>query len=159
MRFFIFLTLMALAIPSYSADFKSLQLNDLETGKVFRFSEIKAKLIIVDFWASWCGPCQESLPFFESLHQKYKDKGLVVVGIAMDDDLKNSKDFLKNQKINFKMVYGGGGGIQSDFGIDAIPRTMILDSELKIVKVIKGFGVGKKEIFDTIIKEKVIQKK
>ena len=67
-------------------------------------ASLKGKVVIVDFWASWCAPCKEEMPVLEKLYKKYKDRGLVVVGVSVDNELANVKTFLKTMPVSFHIV-------------------------------------------------------
>ncbi|HEX7914216.1 TlpA disulfide reductase family protein [Rudaea sp.] len=82
-----------------------LELSDVE-GKPRRLSEFDGKLVLLNFWATWCGPCREEMPLLDATHEKFADKGLLVVGIAIDDS-DAVRDFLKDYPIRYPILLAG----------------------------------------------------
>ena len=114
-------------------------LKDLE-GEEVSLSDYEGKIIFVNFWATWCGPCKREIPGFIELQNKYKDD-LVTLGISTDR--RGTKDrvapFAKNYNINFPVLFSDGK-VEKDYGgIRAIPTTFILDRELDIAQKIRGY--------------------
>lgn len=101
----------------------------------------KGKVSVVYFWATWCAPCQLETPKLVKLYNRFKDKGVVVIGIALDNADK-VRAFTKKMGVDYPTVYGGTSAIQigRDLGNDvgAVPFTVILDKSGKIVETIKG---------------------
>ena len=83
---------MAAEVGEVAPDFT---LSDIEEGKAeFTLSDLRGKIVYLDFWASWCAPCLKSLPLYNELHAKYKDQGLEIVGINIDNPIEDGLDFL-----------------------------------------------------------------
>jgi thiol-disulfide isomerase/thioredoxin len=88
---------------------------------------LKGKVVIVDFWATWCPPCRQEIPGFVELQKQYGDKGLVVVGLSLDDEMEAVKEFCKAQKVNYPVFVVGQDTTAAWGNIEAIPTTFILD--------------------------------
>ncbi len=82
-------------------------------GQQFDIAKYKGKVVIVDFWATWCGPCRESLPDLKDVYEKYHDKGLEVVGVSLDSELSDLTDFLDKEKLPWVNIVGEGKGMGS----------------------------------------------
>jgi peroxiredoxin len=96
-------------------------------GKVVHLSDFKGKVVLVDFWATWCGPCAIEIPWFVEFQRKYKDRGLEVVGISMDDDgWKAITPFVANKKINYRILLGDDTTGDLYGGVEALPTTWIV---------------------------------
>ena len=93
--------------------------------------DLKGKAAIVEFWATWCPPCRASIPHLNEIHKKFKDKGLVVVGIT-DEDKTTVEKFQKTLPMDYNVAVGGAA-IQKKFGINGIPHAFIVGKDGKIV--------------------------
>ncbi len=108
-------------------------------GKSMKLSDLKGKVVIVDFWATWCPPCRKGIPDLIALKKKYGAKGFEIVGVSVDTDTKNEVvPFMKEQKINYPVVYGNMNVYQQYGGIRAIPTSFVIDKQGKIVASYEG---------------------
>lgn len=107
-------------------------------GGNFSLAAQKGKVVLVDFWASWCGPCRKSLPALDKLQAKYKDQGLVVVGVSLDDDVTNAINFLDRVPVSFTILTDTTGASGEAFHVVAMPTSFIVDAEGRIVARFEG---------------------
>jgi thiol-disulfide isomerase/thioredoxin len=138
------------SMSASTADSKapSWELRDLE-GRQVKSSDFAGKVLILDFWATWCAPCRNEIPGFIELQKEYGDRGLVVVGVSLDEEGPAViKRFMKELGINYPIVLGEVGLMQ-DFGGTAIPTTVIIDRRGNIVARHVGFAA--KETFENEI--------
>ncbi len=119
--------------------------------KVDLAKKLKGKVVIVDFWASWCEPCKIELPALAKLHKKYKGK-LVIIGVNVDDNLNDAKTFLKDHPVGFDLVHDKGQKVSAELGIEKMPTSFIL-SNGKIVKVHEAFREGDEKKIDAEVKK------
>ncbi len=115
-------------------------LQDL-SGQRVRFSEFKGRTVLLDFWATWCGPCVAEIPKLEAIHRKYKDKGLVVIGMNTESDHARVKDFIRG-KISYSVLLDAGGKAQ-EYGVQGLPTKIYIDEEGRIRYRDLGFNPGK----------------
>jgi len=121
-------------------------------GGEFTLSSLKGKVIILDFWATWCGPCRMEIPGFVELYAKYKDKGLEIVGVALDRGGELAVGpFAKQYGMNYIIVFGDRKITQKYGGIPGIPTTFIIDRDGNVVG--KHIGYAPKEAFEGVIKK------
>lgn len=121
------------------------------TGKTVKLSDYAGKVVLLNFWATWCEPCKEEIPWFVDFEQSLKDRNFAVLGVSMDDDGWDSvKPFLAHNKINYRVVIGTEELSGKFGGIDAIPTTFILDREGRIAVVHIGI-VSKKTYQNEIL--------
>ncbi len=110
-------------------------LNDL-SGKPHSIEEWRGKIRIINFWGTWCPPCRKEIPEFIALQQEYAAKGVVVIGIAIDDD-QAVADYGAEAKINYPLLMAADEGIalshQLGNNVDAVPFTVIVDQQGKII--------------------------
>ncbi len=94
--------------------------------------QYKNKVVYIDFWASWCGPCRKSFPWLNQLQTKYKDKGLVVIGINLDADIKKAYQFLDQTPANFKLLSDPNGKLAQQYKLIGMPSSFVLDGNGEI---------------------------
>jgi thiol-disulfide isomerase/thioredoxin len=119
-----------------AADFTLQDMN----GKNVKLSDYKGKVVLLEFWATWCPPCRESAPGLEKLHKNYKDKGLVVLTVAMDEGGWDVvKSFIKENGITYS-VLKGTEDVAAQYQVRSIPLLLVLNKEGKIAKRYLGSG-------------------
>ena len=119
-------------------------------GKVVHLSDYKGKVVVLDFWATWCGPCRIEIPWFTDLQRNNKDKGFEVLGVSMDDEgWEVVKPFMGEVGINYRVVIGNDATAQAYGGVDALPTTFLIDREGKIAAVHVGLA-SKKDIVNGV---------
>lgn len=100
---------------------------------------MKGKVVIVDFWASWCGPCKESFPVMDELQAKYGKKGLVVLAVNLDENREQMDDFLKKHPATFTVVRDASKKLVSRASIKSMPTSFVVGPDGKVASVHKGF--------------------
>jgi len=100
---------------------------------------LKGKIVIVDFWASWCGPCKESFPAMNDLQKKYGDQGLVIIAVNEDEEQSDMRDFLKANAAAFAVVRDAKQKLVAVAGIQTMPSSFVLDDTGKVRFVHGGF--------------------
>lgn len=124
-------------------------------GKTVHLSDYKGKVVLLDFFATWCGPCKIEIPWFKEFERQNKDRGFSVLGVSMDDDgWEVVKPFLKDLGVNYRVVIGNDFTAQSYGGVDALPSTFLIDREGRIAAVHVGLA-SRKDFEDGI--EKLLQ--
>jgi peroxiredoxin len=115
------------------------ELQDLD-GKTVRSADFKGKVLILDFWATWCPPCREEIPGFIELQKKYSAQGLAVVGVSVDQASSDTvKSFAQKMGINYPVVLTDTKIVDAYGGIEGLPTTFIIDRTGRIVKQHLGF--------------------
>ncbi len=108
-------------------------------GKTVHLSDYKGKVVLLDFWATWCGPCKIEIPWLKEFQRKYKDKGFEVLGISMDEEgWQVVKPFVAEAGINYRVVIGDDTTAQLYGGVDALPTAFVIDREGRIAAVHVG---------------------
>ena len=124
------------AQPKYGQDAGEIALPSAN-GDTIRLSSLKGKVVLLDFWASWCGPCRASNKNLVKLYPKYKAKGFEILGVSLDEDKTKWKSAVKKDKISWLQVIDAGGGWETrtaqSWGIMALPTSYLIDKNGKLI--------------------------
>ena len=104
-----------------------------------KLPDTKGKVVLVDFWASWCAPCKASFPTMAALHRKYSGKGLVIVGVGIDEDAAKYRSFVDKQKAPFTLVHDAKHQVAARFKPATMPTSYLIDRKGCIRYIHKGF--------------------
>lgn len=134
---------MANAKPA-NFDFK---MKDIDGNEV-SLSAYKGKVVLLNFWATWCGPCKAEIPGFVRLQEKYGDKGLVIVGYSVDDTAEKAKQYAAQYKMNYPILLGEGReDVQDAYGpIWGIPASFLISKDGKVCR--KHMGIAPEAVFE-----------
>jgi peroxiredoxin len=121
-------------------------------GQDVNLADYRGKVILLNFWATWCGPCKIEIPHFVELQDKYRDQGVVFLGLSVDDPVEKLKPFADKYQINYPVLVGlGRDDVQESFGpVWGIPITYLIDRRGNIC--LKHQGLATKEQFERAIK-------
>jgi len=120
-------------------------------GKTIELKQLVGKAVVVNFWATWCGPCRSEIPGMVKIYEKYKAKGLEIVGISLDRGGWNDlKPYLAKNPISYPIVLGGGAEADAYGGIEGIPTTFFVDRKGNIVS--KTVGAMREADFEKAVK-------
>jgi peroxiredoxin len=108
-------------------------------GAQVALADYKGKVVLLNFWATWCGPCKIEIPWFIEFNKTYKDQGFAVLGVSLDDDgWKSVKPYVTDKKIDYTVVVGSNEVSKSYGGVDSLPTTFIIDRDGRIAFVHTG---------------------
>ena len=110
--------------------------------QVLDLESLKGKVVYLDFWASWCGPCLKSFPWLTRLQDRHGAEGLVVIGVNLDRDRKAADAFLKQHPTSFRVVYDPEGKLAKAWDIEVMPSSFLLDRDGKTRNDHQGFRDG-----------------
>ena len=121
-------------------------------GNAVNLADYRGKVVLVNFWATWCGPCEAEIPWFIEFEKKYKDQGFAVLGVSMDDDgWKSVRPYIASHKINYRIMIGTEKMSQLYGGVDSLPTTFIVDRQGRIAAQHVGL-VDKSDYQNEILK-------
>ena len=123
-------------VANHSVDFTLMGLTD---NRVYRLSDYRGNVVLLDFWASWCGPCRVSMPYYNKLYEKYRDKGFIILGIGLENNPQNLINSAKNMGVTYPILQGTKD-IAERFKIRAIPTTYLINKSEEIVMRHVGFS-------------------
>lgn len=108
-------------------------------GDVVALEQLRGKVVYVDFWASWCGPCRRSFPWMNEMQQKYGARGLVVVAVNVDKKRADADRFLAQLPASFTVVFDDSGATPTAYGVKGMPSSYLIDARGNVVAVDRGF--------------------
>ena len=120
-------------------------------GNTMKMSDLKGKVVILDFWATWCAPCKVEIPWFIDMYDRYKQQGLEVVGVAMDDEQGDVKPFAEKHGMNYRVLLGNDNVATQFGGIFGLPTTYIIGRDGKIDS--KHMGLVSRDTFEQAVKK------
>jgi thiol-disulfide isomerase/thioredoxin len=124
-------------------------------GKEYKLADFKGKVVLMDFWATWCGPCKKAMPSIQKLHEAFKDKAVAVIGVnTWEKGEKAGPEYMSKQGFTYLTLLKGDD-LAKSYGISGIPTIILIDKEGKIAHLAVGFGPGEEEELTKLINEKL----
>ena len=108
-------------------------------GKNLRLEDYRGQVVMLNFWASWCGPCRQEMPVMDDIYSKYKSLGFTVLAVSVDEDTAAADRFLKAVPVSFPVLYDNESRVSELYGVDAMPSTIIIDRDGKARFVHRGY--------------------
>ncbi len=116
-------------------------------------SQYRGKVVLMDFWASWCAPCRQSFPWLNAMQSRYADRGLVVIGVNVDSTQAEAAKFLRDVPASFHIVYDPQGSLASQYDVPGMPSSFLVGRDGTIVARHVGFrGAARAEREDELLK-------
>jgi peroxiredoxin len=129
----------------------------LVEGKAIKLSDLRGKVVFLNFWATWCGPCREEMPSMEALQRRFKDQGLEILGVNCQESPREVSSFMADQNLSFETALDQSGEIGGTYGVSAIPTTFIIDRKGRIIfRVVGSLNWADPRIlsaFDALLRE------
>jgi len=139
--------------PIFAPDFS---LKSLPDGRQVQLSALRGKAVLINFWATYCGPCKEEMPFLVDLQKRYGPEGLQILGVTMDDaDEKAIIEFTRKMGVNYPILQGTDKMADSYGGINGLPTTFFVGRSGKVVKEL--LGSAEKPVFEDLVKQSLQQ--
>ncbi len=124
-----------------------------QAGEQLDLKNYRGKVVYLDFWASWCTPCRESFPWMDVVQRTYAQRGLVVIGLNVDQDRKSADQFLKSMKPEFQIAFDPRGVLAESFNVVGMPETFLIDRKGKIRYQHIGFTPEDEPTLDRQVKQ------
>ena len=112
------------------------------SGKNVKLSELRGQVILLNFWASWCGPCRQEMPLLEKLHQRYSPLGFTVLGVNVEEDPRKAKTLLKDISVSFPILFDTTNKVSKQYKVSAMPSTIMIDRDGNMRYLHKGYKPG-----------------
>ncbi len=113
---------------------------DLLDGKRFHLADHKGKVVILDFWATWCGPCLQTMPLIDEIAHEFADKGVELIAVNMEEQPRQIKSMLERHKLKMPVVLDLDGVVAAKYAVTAIPQTVVIDQAGKVTRLFVGGG-------------------
>jgi peroxiredoxin len=112
------------------------------TGKNLRLSEYRGDVVMINFWATWCGPCRQEMPLLDELYSRYQRVGFSLLGVNIDDDSGKAMNMVSELGVSFPVLFDARKEVSRLYAVDAMPVTVILDREGTVRHVHQGYKPG-----------------
>ena len=157
--------LLAAAVPASAAVPSGAPAPDFalpaRSGGDMRLSELKGQVVMINFWATWCGPCRQEMPLLEQIHAKYEPLGFTLLGVNVEEDSAAAKAWLENMSgtfsVTFPILFDTKNGVAEQFGVEGMPSSVFVDREGKVRYVHRGYKPGDEaeyaEMIRSLVKE------
>lgn len=122
-------------------------------GNNLRLSEFTNQVVLINFWATWCGPCRKELPLLNALHERYTRAGFTVIGINIDQDIDKARAMTNTLGIKFPILFDPDNAVSKSWGLSAMPTTVIIDRRGVIRRVFLGYQPGYEKTYETDIRD------
>lgn len=123
------------------------------TGSNLRLGEQRGSVVLINFWASWCGPCRQEMPLLEDIYKKYNRLGFTIFGVNVDKDSSKADDILKDIPVSFPVLYDPEGKVSKAYDVDAMPTTIIVDRDGNMRFLHRGYKPGYEDDYVAQVKQ------
>ena len=125
------------------------------SGKNLKLSELAGNVVLINFWASWCGPCREEMPYLNALHKKYAPLGFTVLGVNVEEQLDGAMGFLSNVPVDFPILLDNQNKVSKQYKVVAMPTTVVVDRDGNMRYLHKGYKPGDEKKYRQMVKKLV----
>ena len=122
-------------------------------GDNLKLSEYIGEVVVVNFWASWCSTCREQMPILNDIHLRYRETGLVMLGVNVDKKMKKARRMLDELRVVFPILFDTSNNVSKRYDIDAMPTTYLIDRDGNIRYIHNGYSPGYEEDYERQIRE------
>jgi peroxiredoxin len=122
------------------------------SGENIRLSEFRGQVVLINFWASWCGPCRQEMPHLEAIYQKFEPLGFTVFGVNVEQDRKMADKVLRDIPVSFPILFDSDNHVSELYGVDAMPATILVDRDGSIRHMHRGYKPGFEAVYEKQIK-------
>jgi len=116
-------------------------------GENLKLSELRGQVVLINFWASWCGPCRKEMPLLDQLYQKYKPLGFTVLGVNVEEEQGQANSLLSKVPVSFPVVFDGTNAVSKLYNVIAMPTTVIVDRNGNMRYLHKGYLPGYEDAY------------
>lgn len=122
-------------------------------GTNLRLEEYRGKVVLINFWASWCGPCRQEMPVLDRLHQRYADTGFAVLGVNVEGQEAPARALLAKMPVSFPVLIDEGQKVSEQYDLEAMPSTVVIDRDGVVRYVHRGYTPGDEAGYVEMVKQ------
>ncbi len=124
-----------------------------DSGRNLRLREMRGQVVMINFWATWCGPCREEMPKLQQLYGKYRADGFMLLGVNIDDNSANAVRMARKLGVTFPVLFDQGKAVSKLYQVDAMPSTVLIDRDGKTRYRHRGYKAGYEGTYQSEIRE------
>lgn len=122
------------------------------TGENLRLSEYRGDVVMINFWATWCGPCRQEMPLLDDLYARYERVGFTLLGVNIDDDSRRAMQMIDELGVNFPVLFDASKNVSKLYDVEAMPVTVLVDREGTVRHIHHGYKPGYEDKYLTEIR-------
>ena len=115
--------------------------------------QYQGKVVVLDFWASWCGPCRRSFPWLNEMHARYARDGLIIIGVNLDADRGDAQEFLEDYPVDFGIYYDPEAALAMEYEVEAMPSSFVIGRDGQVKATHRGFKIKQQAEYEAILVE------
>jgi peroxiredoxin len=123
------------------------------SGENLKLSEYRGEVVLINFWASWCGPCRQEMPALDELHNRYRALGFTVLGVNVEEDSRKAREVLKDLQVSFPVLLDDRSTVSRLYDVVAMPSTVLVDRNGNIRYLHKGYQPGLEDVYLQQVRE------
>ena len=112
------------------------------SGDTVSLAQLKGKVVMLNFWASWCGPCRQEMPLLDQMHKRYSSLGFTLVGVNVDANSKDAEEWLSKTPVSFPVLFDRESKVSAMYDVKAMPSTVFIDRKGNVRALHKGYKAG-----------------
>jgi len=112
------------------------------SGENLRLQEYRGKVVLINFWASWCGPCRQEMPILDRIHKRYEPAGFTVLGINVEGELDKARKIADRLDVSFPLLFDAGQQVSEDYALKSMPYTVLVDRDGQVRFIHQGYKPG-----------------
>ena len=122
-------------------------------GQTVTLTELKGQVVMINFWATWCGPCRQEMPLLDALYKRYNRMGFTLLGVNVEEDSSGADEWLRETPVTFPILYDAQNQVSKLYDVTAMPSTVMVDRNGNVRYLHRGYQPGDEEQYQNFIRE------
>lgn len=123
------------------------------TGENLRLSELRGEVVMINFWASWCGPCRQEMPLLDELYNRYRPMGFTILGVNVEEDSTKARQMLDDIPVDFPILFDNQSKVSELYDVVAMPSTFLVDRDGRVRYLHHGYKPGYEQAYQQQVRE------